>query len=101
MSIQTPTQRRCFTHGCPGTPTGSHWECPACKRRIHLASEAATARAARRRKARELADTLPHTKVAADLLPVSTHECYKPGNTFWGGQVSPTAVVTPSDEGQP
>jgi hypothetical protein len=96
-----PRPRKCFTPTCPNMAEPGHWECDVCPARIHAASEAATARAARRKRARELADTLPHTKTAADMLPVSTHECYKPGNTFWGGQVSPTAVVTPSDEGQP
>jgi hypothetical protein len=50
-------QRRCFTRGCAGIPTGGNWECPACKERIHAASVLATERAARRKRARELADT--------------------------------------------
>jgi hypothetical protein len=62
------TKRHCFSLTCPNTPTGSHWECDQCRARIHLASERATARAERRRKARELASRLPHTKTAADVL---------------------------------
>jgi hypothetical protein len=62
------TQRHCFTRGCAGIPVGNAWECAECKRRIHQASVRSTQRAERRRKARELADTLPHTKTAAYML---------------------------------
>ena len=44
--IPIPPTRRCFTFGCTGIPEGTCWECPACKQRIHRASERATARAA-------------------------------------------------------
>jgi hypothetical protein len=75
------TQRHCFTRGCPGTPQGNAWECDVCRARIHAASVAATERAARRKRARELADTLPHTKVAADLGRTRANST----DTAWGG----------------
>jgi hypothetical protein len=68
MSIQTPTQRRCFVRGCLGVPIDTLWFCPQCATRIHQASVRATERAERRRKARALASRLPRTKVAADML---------------------------------
>jgi hypothetical protein len=74
MSIPTSTQRRCFTRGCAGIPVGTAWECDECRARIHAASEAATARAARRRRARQLAATVPHTKLASDLPPLPTRD---------------------------
>lgn len=91
MSGPTDHPRRCFTHGCTGIPLGTAWECPKCKQRIHAASEAATTRCRcgacaapslppmpgcaacrrvaveQRRAARELANSLPHTRLASEV----------------------------------
>ena len=40
-----PPTRRCFTFGCTGIPEGTAWECPRCKRLIHLPGEQAARRA--------------------------------------------------------
>jgi hypothetical protein len=62
-----PHPRKCFSLTCPNMAEPGHWECDQCRARIHAASEAATAATARRKRARELAATVPHTKVASDM----------------------------------
>ncbi|NLX55171.1 MAG: hypothetical protein GXY58_08660 [Planctomycetaceae bacterium] len=56
--------RRCFTYNCPNTPTGTHWECDRCRALIHKASIATTRRA---EQAKELAASLPHTRLGSEL----------------------------------
>lgn len=60
----TPTTRRCFCLSCTRRPAPGHWHCPYHERRIHKASEAATRRCER---AKQLAASLPRTRLASEL----------------------------------
>jgi hypothetical protein len=86
MTTPTPHPHRCFVRGCLGVPIDTLWFCPQCATRIHQASVLATERAARRKRARELADTVPHTKVASDIVSrLPRRDCRRPSVVLGAG----------------